>query len=132
MFDYTAFNIWAVLVAAGASFVLGGLWYGPLFGKAWMDAAGVTEAEVQQGHPGFVYGGALVLQIIAAWVISMLAAGQGWHTGLHWGLMLGLGIAVTSHGVDVLFESRPLKLFLVNGGYKFVNYAVMGIIIGAW
>ncbi len=132
MFDYESFNVWAVLVAAVSSFIIGGLWYGPLLGKAWMEASGMTEEKMQQGHPGMVYGGALALQLVAAWVIAMLAAGQDWQTGLHWGLMLGIGVAATSHGVDCLFEQKPLKLFLVNGGYKIVNYAVMGLIIGAW
>ncbi len=132
MFDYSEFNLWAVLVAALVSFFIGGLWYGPLFGKAWMGGAGVTEKDMQKGHPAFVYGGALVLQVIAAWALAMLAAGQGWHTGLHWGLIAGICFAITAMGTDYLFERRSLKLFWVNGGYKLVNFAVMGVIIGAW
>ena len=38
------FNILAVIAAALATFVLGGLWYSPaLFGRAWQREAGVTE-----------------------------------------------------------------------------------------
>ncbi len=29
-------NYWAILVSAIASLILGSIWYGPLFGKAWM------------------------------------------------------------------------------------------------
>ncbi len=132
MFDYSQFNLWAVLVAALVSFVIGGLWYGPLFGKAWMKAWGLSEEDLQKGHPALVYGGAFVLQVIAAWALAMLAAGQGWHVGLHWGLIAGVCFAVTANGTDYLFERRSLNLFWLNGGYKVVNFAVMGAIIGAW
>ena len=36
MLDLAALNWWAILVATVAAFALGGLWYGPLFGKPWM------------------------------------------------------------------------------------------------
>lgn len=43
-------NLFAIVVAATASFLLGGLWYSPvMFGKTWMKEAGYDES--QQGHP---------------------------------------------------------------------------------
>jgi hypothetical protein len=36
-------NWLAVLVAAVVTFVLGGVWYGPLFGKVWRAAEGQAE-----------------------------------------------------------------------------------------
>ena len=45
------FNIWAVLVAALASFVLGGLWYSPmLFGKAWQRETGLSDEKLAGGN----------------------------------------------------------------------------------
>ena len=32
-----------MVVAAASAFVVGGLWYGPIFGKAWMAEMGFTE-----------------------------------------------------------------------------------------
>ncbi|MEM9300898.1 MAG: DUF1761 domain-containing protein [Pseudomonadota bacterium] len=130
MFDYSSFNLWAVIGAAAATFVIGGIWYGPLFGKAWMRGWGFTEADLQKGHPALVFGGAFALMLIAAGALAMLIGDGGAHVGLHWGLMSRIGFAVTSNGVDYLFERRSLLLFAVNGGYKFVSFAVMGLIIG--
>ncbi len=42
MLEFGGFNWWAILVATVVAFVLGGLWYGPIFGKAWL---GVCAAE---------------------------------------------------------------------------------------
>ena len=39
-------NYWAVVVAALSGFAVGALWYGPLFGRQWMAASGVTETDV--------------------------------------------------------------------------------------
>ena len=38
-------NWLAVIVAAVATFVLGGVWYGPLFGKIWRAADGRPDPE---------------------------------------------------------------------------------------
>ena len=40
--DFSTINHLAVIAAAIASFVLGGLWFGPLFGSAWMKENGFT------------------------------------------------------------------------------------------
>ena len=42
-------NFWAVLVAALSSFVIGSLWYGPLFGKTWMKLNGLTDENLKEG-----------------------------------------------------------------------------------
>ena len=42
MHDIGTPQILDVLVTALAGFVIGGLWYGPLFSKPWMKASGVT------------------------------------------------------------------------------------------
>lgn len=34
---------WLAILAAASSLVIGFLWYGPLFGKAWMKESGMTE-----------------------------------------------------------------------------------------
>ncbi len=40
----------AVLIAPLLGFLLGGLWYGPLFGKAWMRASGVSEEQARASN----------------------------------------------------------------------------------
>jgi hypothetical protein len=38
-------NWLAVVVAAAVTFVLGGVWYGPLFGRVWHTAEGAAEPQ---------------------------------------------------------------------------------------
>lgn len=123
----------AVLVAALASFVLGGLWYSPiLLGKQWMRLAGITEETLKKGHPGVIFGGSFVLALVASAVFAMfLGPDPSFSFGAGAGLAAGLCWVAAAFGVNYLFERRPLGLFLINGGYNTVWFLVMGAILGA-
>jgi hypothetical protein len=126
-------NWLAVLVAAVSTFILGGLWYGPLFGRLWMRVTGITEAQANQANMAKVFGLSFVLEFIAAAVLAMfigadatvaLATFAGFAVGLFW-----VGAAL---GVLYLFEQRPFAHWAVNAGYHTVAFTVMGAILGAW
>ena len=66
------FNILAVLTAAAASFVLGGLWYSPmLFGKAWQRQTGLSDEQLRGGNMALIFGLSFVLSLAAALVFAM-------------------------------------------------------------
>jgi len=126
-------NWLAVVVAALAGFVVGGLWYGPLFRKPWMAASGMTFEKGAQGNMPLIFGGAYVLNLLGAIGISLVLGKQtGVASGAHVGAAAGFFFLATALGVIYLFEQRPLKLWLINAGYQIVNFAAMGAIIGAW
>jgi hypothetical protein len=127
-------NIWAVLVAAVATFLIGGLWYSPvLFARVWQREAGLSDERLRNGHPGLIFGLAFVLAVIAAFVFAMFlgprpqlafAVGAGFAAGLAW--------VAASLGIIYLFERRSLALFLINGGYVTLAFTAIGAILGAW
>jgi hypothetical protein len=126
-------NWLAVVVAALAGFVVGGLWYGPLFRKPWMAASGMTFEKGAQGNMPLIFGGAYVLNLLGAFGISVVMGDHhGVATGAHAGAFAAFFFIATALGVIYLFEQRPLKLWLINAGYQIVNFAAMGAIIGAW
>ena len=59
-------NWLAVLVASLTGFVLGGLWYGPLFLKPWLHASGMTLERGRQQNKLQVFGLAWLANFIAA------------------------------------------------------------------
>ncbi|MEJ0099899.1 MAG: DUF1761 domain-containing protein [Pseudomonadota bacterium] len=123
----------SVLVAALSGFVIGGLWYGPLFRKPWMQASGMSFEKGAQGNMPLTFGGAYVLNLLGAFAIAMLLGERhGVLLGLHAGAFSALFFIATALGVIHLFEQRPFKLWLINAGYQVVNFAAMGAIIGAW
>jgi hypothetical protein len=84
-------NWLAILVSPLAGFVIGGIWYGPLFGKAWMRATGITEAQARSRSIAKTYIGVFVLNLIAAASLAMFIGPTGtWQFGLIAGLLTGL------------------------------------------
>ena len=126
-------NWLAVVAAALSSFVLGGLWHGPLFGAAWMKAAGVGAEQVKNGNKAMIFGGTFVLSLIAAATFAFfLGASITATQGALYGLTAGLCWVTTSLGSIYLFEHKPLSLFLINGGYRTMQFTLIGLILGAW
>ena len=128
-------NLWAILVATLAAFLLGGLWYSPLlFAGAWQRAAGLTAADLAAQNRGRIFSLAFVLTLVMAVNLAMFLDAPA--TTLAWGatagFLAGFGWVALSFGVVGLFESRPLSYVLVNGGYMVVAFVVMGAIIGGW
>ena len=132
MHHIASLNWLSVLVAALSGFVIGGLWYGPLFQKPWMQLSGMTKEKGAQASMPLTFGGAYVLNLIGAAGLAILLGDGSWAGGLHTGLLTGLFFVATSLGVIYLFEQRPLKLWFINAGYQVVNFAAMGTILGAW
>jgi hypothetical protein len=122
-------SLLATLVGTLAGFALGALWYGPLFGKAWLAENGFTAEHIEKDfNPLQTYGATFVLGLIAAYVF-------GWFIGpkpaashaIGAGVAVGLCWVATAIGTNYLFERRSLKLFLINGGYHVLRFGLVGV-----
>lgn len=125
----------AVLVAAVAGFGVGGVWYGPLFGKAWMAERGVTAESAKDGaNMPVIFGTTFILNLIASFVLDHVFGTYG-HPAIGLAMMIAVGIAlgfiVTSIGVNYLFSRMSMKLFLIDAGYWVLIYGVMGAVLSA-
>jgi hypothetical protein len=126
-------NLWALLVAALCGFVIGGLWYGPLFQKPWMAASGMSHEKGRQQNMLLVFGLSYLLNLAIAFGIAMLAGkAHGLLWTAHAGFFASLVFIAPALGVIYLFESRALKHWLINAGYQVVNATAMGAVLGAW
>lgn len=125
-------NWLAVFAAAISAFVIGGIWYGPLLGKAWMSANGFTEEDLAKRSMPLVFGVSFLLMLAAAVNLAMFIGPEASLAfGTMAGLAAGLGWVATFLGVIYLFEKRAPALWLVNGGYSTVALTAMGAILGA-
>ena len=127
------FNWWAILVSTVLAFVLGGLWYGPLFGQAWMQAIGKTEADIQPTPAPFVisFFTALLTAVVLAWLISALGVNT-WIGGAMLGLVTGVGFIATAMASDTAFCGWGMKLFVIQAGYRVLYSILMGAVLGGW
>ena len=124
---------WIGIIAATVSaFVLGGIWYGPLFGKKWQALVGLSEEQVKSANMAKVFGGAFVLTFVAAFVFAMfLGPDITVEQGTAYGASAGLCWVAASFGINYLFAQRPLALWLIDGGYATGMFTLFGLLLGA-
>jgi hypothetical protein len=122
----------ATFVGTILSFVLGALWYGPLFGKTWMAAVGLTPETIRRDHnPARTYGTTFVLSLVACYVLGLyLGPDPGLAFSVAVGAAAGIFWVATSLATNYLFEGRSAALMLVNGGYHAVRFTLFGLAFG--
>ena len=127
-------NWLAIVVCTVFSMVLGFIWYGPLFDKPWMKLVGLKKEDIDpkdsmKGHLISLVGsfiGAVALAVIVKWM------GYGLVDGLLGGAFFSFAFIVTSYFSGDAYERRPVSLTLINAGYRFVYFVVIGAILGIW
>ena len=126
-------NWLSVIVAAISAFLVGGIWYGPLFGKAWMKEFNFTEEDLKQRSVPKTFGLSLLLAFVAALNLEMFTGPEADVIfGTMAGLFAGLGWVAAFLGILYLFEMQSLKAYLINAGYCIISLTLMGAILGAW
>ena len=121
----------AILVGTVAMFVVGWLWYGPLFGKRWARENGVT-------NPGGAMPGASVLvkgflqtfviNIGIAYFITalhvMFQNEPSFETMIVSSFVLSLFVIGAAFYASVVYLKRSLTVWGIDTGYYFVGIAV--------
>lgn len=129
--DLTQLNWLALVLASAAAFVLGGIWYGPLFSKPWLAAFGFSEEQINQRHPGKIFGQAIIWTFLSAVMLAFfIEADADLHLGAMTGFFIGLGFVTTFMGIHYAFEGRGVEILLINTGYSTLALTLMGAIIG--
>ena len=122
----------AVVAAAACGFVVGGIWYGPVMGKKWLGAVGMTEEDIQQGHMPMIYGGAFAFSLLASWALAHTFASYAMDLSTSTKILTAVGIAAAfilpAIGTNYLFSQKTKTLFFIDGGYWLLFYAAMGTV----
>jgi len=125
-------SLTATLVATLAGFALGALWYGPLFGRAWIRVTETTPDDIRRDFkPVRVYGTTFVLGLIASYVFGLyLGPDPGRAFAVVLGAAAGLFWVATALATNYLFERKPITLIVINGGYHAVRFTLIGLAFG--
>ena len=128
-------NYLAVAVCALSSLVLGFIWYGPGFGKAWMKLVGLKPEDIdpKDAMKGYIFS--LIFSFITSLVLAVLINLMNISTAIS-GLCLGLAIVIAFVALTIfnndMYEQRPMKLSFINAGYRVVYLVIIGIILSIW
>ncbi len=129
---------WQTIAAAVAAFIIGGLWYGPLFGMKWAKYMGMTKAHMEYAkNKGmaklyfFNFIGTLITASILGGLVFSLGFDVMGAIGLAIWLWLGFMVFTTLLG-SLLWENKPTGLFWINSIYWLITFVVMAGILAAW
>lgn len=135
-------NYLAVVVATLTSIVTGTLWYGPIFGKAWMKMMGFSKEDIKNAKASdmaksysLMMVGSLVMSFVLAHTIifaSTYLQSEGIILGMTVGFWNWLGFVAPVTMGTVLWEGKPWKLWMLNSGYYLVTLMIMGVILSVW
>jgi hypothetical protein len=124
-------NWLAAIASLIAATIIGTLWYGPLFGKAWMAEIGKTADQLKPAQvPAMV--SAFVANFVAAIVLSVALARFGADSvASALGVALLLWIAFTGGQMFMSdrFHLRTVKLSLINAGNTLLTFLAMAVVI---
>lgn len=124
-------NYLAIILAALCAFLVGWLWYGPLFGKAWRAELGFADEKAASGNLVKIYGLTFLFALLSSVMLDHMFLRTG-VTKPHVIMMMSVGIALTfiipAIGITYLFGQKSGRLFAIDAGYWISFYAAMGAV----
>jgi hypothetical protein len=131
-------NIWAIVLSAVASMVIGSIWYGALFGKVFEKACGMDQWTPQQkAEAQKKMASSYILQLVASlvmfYVLAMFISDRGDMTvvgGIVTGLWVWIGFIVPTQ-LGAAIWGGNMTLFWLGAGNMLATMVASGAIIGA-
>ncbi len=125
-------NWLAAVLAAVLAFAVGGLWYGPLFGRAKLEEVG-PGGLAARSNPGRTLGITAVLLLVSATMMAHMFARVGAETlaakpWLYFMMSGGLAIGFVIPALWISYTHQKLttRLAMIDAGYWLVSYLAMG------
>lgn len=118
----------AVGVGALAFFLVGALWYGVLFGKAWQREAGLTDERLRASRMPLLFGLCFVLELMIAWMLAHLIArtSPAPYVVMMFAFGFGAFLMTPAIGINYLYQRKSFKLFAIDAGHLIVGMMAMG------
>lgn len=134
-------NIWAVLVCGVLSMVIGAIWYGPMFGKKWMEIVGADSTDLEKRKEMMkgvwkLYLTQFVLTLFQVLVLAHLIADTVTVGGLERSLWIWAAFIIPTIAGSAMWNNDSAKIswarFLIQGGYQLVLFVIFGLILTMW
>lgn len=132
-------NVWAVILAAVSSMVVGAIWYSKtVFGSTWGKLAKVDMSKTPKASQmALLLGSTFLASVLMAYVLAHLAylantffRNDFMQDALTTGFWVWLGFVATRLFVHDAYEGRRKQLTLLNISHEFVTIMVMALVLG--
>ena len=131
-----------ILIGGVVSMIVGSIWYGPMFGKKWMEICKVTEMDIErrkemQKAAMPLYITQFLLTLLQLFILVNQMTWGGW-TGQAIGVSFfyWLGFIMPTIAGSAMWNNDATKVkwarFLIQSGYQFVMFLIFGFMIQMW
>lgn len=134
-------NYLTLLGAAVVAMAVGAIWYGPLFGKKWMEIIGAdaedeAKRKEMQKSAGPLYAIQFVLTLLQLYILVHFIKGWDTASGIESALWIWLGFVMPTLAGAAMWNNDPNKVkltrFSIQAGYQLVMFIIFGYMLGMW
>ena len=132
MIEFVPINVWGIVAAVLAGWIVAGIWYSPLlFIRPWAEMSGVDGVKFRAGLPraiavdlaSFAVMALILDQVLHAWGAQTIVS------AVLCTFLLWLGFVAVALLHSVTYEHRPLRYYAINAGYRLVSMTAMGLVL---
>lgn len=121
-----------VIIAAVASFILGFLWYGPIFGNYWAKLMKMSKKSKPKNLISLMimnFIGVFLTALVLSLLVSSLNV-VGWSSSILFAFWIWLGFFASATLLNgSLWEGKTLELYFLNAVFWFINLIMMTWIV---
>jgi hypothetical protein len=133
MFPFSEINWITVLIGVVVSNGLGFLWYGPLFGQAWLRMIGKKQEDLEATTTMYLTTAlASLITMIALNLVVVSFGATGFFDGVLVGALALIGFSATATFVYTNFEGPPTNIWALYVAYQLAVFIIMGGIFAVW
>jgi len=129
-------NLLGIAIGGLLFWMIGYLWYGPVFGSIWLDIQGMTEemakAQMEETGVAVVMGSGILISLVTAIGLSFIlhhASASVLATCVKICAIVATLVVLPVMAFAVLYEGYPMKGLILDFGYILVGFAAMGAVM---
>jgi len=141
MYKYMEINYMAILVGAILAMATGALWYGPLFGKKWLEIIGADKNDIKAREEmkkgaGPLYLIQFILTFFQILVLAHLIADTQTVGGLERSVWIWAAFVMPTIAGTAMWNNDSKKIswarFLIQSGYQLTIFIIFGLLLTYW
>lgn len=134
-------NLLAVLVCGLIAMALGFIWYGPLFGKKWMEIIHATPKDLEdrkkmQQSAGPLYVIQFILSLFQAYVLAHYIKGWTDASPIENSLWIWAAFIMPIIAQGAMWNNDSAKVswarFLIQASYQLILFIIFALVLGSW
>jgi len=132
---FSHINYLAFAVAVVVYFMIGGLWFSALFGKAWIALTGLKMTEDSKKNVGKIFGITFLINIVICFGVACMAYlvnPGGAIACIKLGVVLGVCFMAAPCTMNYMYAQRPFKLTMIDACYHVVSILAVTVLLGMW